>query len=138
MTHGFITIATGDEQYYRMAVNLLSSYRYFTGSALPFAVLADRENEYTAGRDAALDLAVSAQAVRYRMQSTTLPSGILDGQGLQMFLAAPEARAVQRKVKPRRQQYHNTHSQIVHAQRSGKVPGGQSRAQYARVEQLVY
>ena len=38
-----------------------------------------------------------------------------------MFLAAPEARAVQRKVKPRRQQYHNTHSQIVHAQRSGKA-----------------
>ncbi len=51
MTHGFITIATGDEQYYRMAVNLLRSYRYFTGSALPFAVLADRENEYTAEFD---------------------------------------------------------------------------------------
>lgn len=51
MTHGFITIATGDEQYYRMAVNLLCSYRYFTGSALPFAVLADRENEYTAEFD---------------------------------------------------------------------------------------
>ena len=48
MTHGFITIATGDEQYYRMAVNLLRSYRYFTGS---FAVLADRENEYTAEFD---------------------------------------------------------------------------------------
>lgn len=51
MTHGFITIATGDEQYYRMAVNLLRSYKYFTGSALPFAVLADRENEYTAEFD---------------------------------------------------------------------------------------
>ena len=97
-----------------------------------------REHEYAAGRDAALDLAVSAQAVRYRMQSTTLPTGILDGHDLQMFLAAPEARTVHCKVKPRRQQYHNTHSQMVHAQRNGKVPGGQSRAQYARVEQFVY
>ena len=46
-TCGFITIATGDEQYYKIAVNLLRSYRRFTDKRLPFAVLADRENEYT-------------------------------------------------------------------------------------------
>lgn len=51
MTHGFITIATGDEQYYKMAVNLLHSYRHFSPSPLPFAILADRENAYTAEFD---------------------------------------------------------------------------------------
>lgn len=44
---GFVTIATGDEHYYRIARNLLRSYRHFTKNALPFAILADRENEYT-------------------------------------------------------------------------------------------
>lgn len=48
---GFITIATGDEQYYKMAVNLLRSYRLFAGEALPFAILADRENQFTAQFD---------------------------------------------------------------------------------------
>ena len=51
MTHDFITIATGDTQYYKMAVNLLHSYRYFSASPLPFAILADQENEYTAEFD---------------------------------------------------------------------------------------
>lgn len=51
MTHGFITIATGDERYYRMAANLLHSYRHFSRKALPFAILADRENAYTAEFD---------------------------------------------------------------------------------------
>ena len=51
MTHGFITIATGDTQYYQMAVNLLHSYRYFSKAPLPFAILADQENEYTAEFD---------------------------------------------------------------------------------------
>ena len=48
MSHGFLTIAAGDEKYYKMAANLLQSYRYFSKSPLPFAILADRENEYTA------------------------------------------------------------------------------------------
>ena len=47
MTQGFITIATGKEEYYRLAHNLLRSYRYFCKEPLPFAILADRENEYT-------------------------------------------------------------------------------------------
>ncbi len=51
MTHGFITIATGDVQYYIMALNLLRSYRHFSSAPLPFAVLADKENEYTAEFD---------------------------------------------------------------------------------------
>ena len=44
---GFFTVATGDEHYYRIARNLLRSYRHFTKAPLPFAILADRENEYT-------------------------------------------------------------------------------------------
>lgn len=45
---GFVTVATGSEQYYRVAANLLKSYRFFTKEPLPFAILADQENEYTA------------------------------------------------------------------------------------------
>lgn len=51
MTKGFITIATGKEEYYQLAWNLLRSYRYFCKAPLPFAILADRENEYTAEFD---------------------------------------------------------------------------------------
>lgn len=47
-SRGFVTIATGKEQYYKIAVNLLKSYRFFTKEPLPFAIIADRENEYTA------------------------------------------------------------------------------------------
>lgn len=47
MTKGFITIATGDERYYKMALNLLNSYHYFTNKPYKFAVIADEENEYT-------------------------------------------------------------------------------------------
>ena len=48
MTKGFITIATGDKQYYMIAANLLLSYRCFSESPCPFAIIADEENEYTA------------------------------------------------------------------------------------------
>lgn len=51
MTKGFITIATGKEEYYQLARNLLRSYRYFCKDPLPFAILADRENEYTSAFD---------------------------------------------------------------------------------------
>ncbi len=47
MTKGFITVATGKEDYYQLARNLLRSYRFFCTSPLPFAILTDRENEYT-------------------------------------------------------------------------------------------
>lgn len=46
-TIGFFTVATGDEHYYRIAANLLRSYRQFAKEPLPFAILADRENTYT-------------------------------------------------------------------------------------------
>ena len=45
---GFVTIATGKEHYYKLAANLLLSYRYFTKNPLPFAIIAEEENQYTA------------------------------------------------------------------------------------------
>ena len=47
LTKGFVTIATGKEQYYEIAKNLLISYRFTTENPLPFAILCDDENEYT-------------------------------------------------------------------------------------------
>ncbi len=47
VTRGFVTIATGDDWYYQIAVNLLDSYRYTTKNPLPFAIIADHENEMT-------------------------------------------------------------------------------------------
>lgn len=47
MTRGFITIATGKEMYFQFAKNLLLSYHLFCDSPLPFAIMCDRENEYT-------------------------------------------------------------------------------------------
>lgn len=46
-TKGFITIATGKEEYYKVAKNLLQSYHHFCFKPLPFAILCDRENEFT-------------------------------------------------------------------------------------------
>lgn len=44
---GFVTLAVGDERYYRLAANLLRSYRLNGNSDAPFAIFADRENKYT-------------------------------------------------------------------------------------------
>ena len=61
MTKGFITIATGDKQYYKIAANLLLSYRCFSESPCPFAIIADEENEYTALFD---DVIITNEAKR--------------------------------------------------------------------------
>ncbi len=45
---GFVTVATGSKHYYEIAANLLLSYRYHSKDPLPFAIIADQENEYTA------------------------------------------------------------------------------------------
>lgn len=50
-TKGFITVATGNEEYYCLARNLLHSYQFFCKEQLPFAVLTDQENEWTAEFD---------------------------------------------------------------------------------------
>ena len=50
-SRGFITVATGRELYYKMAHNLLLSYRYHAKTPLPFAILCDRQSEWTADFD---------------------------------------------------------------------------------------
>ena len=51
MNRGFVTIATGDERYYDMARTLLRSYRQSCKSPHKFALIADRQNEYTSEFD---------------------------------------------------------------------------------------
>ena len=46
-TRGFITIATGDKHYYKLAANFLSSYRMFSKNPFPVSIIAEQENEYT-------------------------------------------------------------------------------------------
>lgn len=46
-TRGFVTIATGDKRYYMLAANLLASYKRQSDHPLPFAIIAEEENEYT-------------------------------------------------------------------------------------------
>ena len=55
MTRGFVTIATGKDRYYRIAYNLLCSYRVNAG-AYPFAIICDRENKYTEAFDKVVHL----------------------------------------------------------------------------------
>lgn len=50
MTRGFVTLTTGDIKYYKMAVNMLASFRLHNPEA-KFAIICDRENEYTAKFD---------------------------------------------------------------------------------------
>ena len=47
MSRGFVTIATGKDNYYRIAANLLRSYRYYSKDPVPFAIICDRKNRYT-------------------------------------------------------------------------------------------
>lgn len=46
-TKGFVTLAVGHERYYKLAANLLKSYRLRTKEHYPFAIFADRHNKYT-------------------------------------------------------------------------------------------
>ena len=57
---GFITIATGREEYYQLASNLLHSYHHFCKEPLPFAVLTDKSNRYTEEFDDVLILSSKA------------------------------------------------------------------------------
>ncbi|MBR5774496.1 MAG: hypothetical protein IKY44_06570 [Clostridia bacterium] len=50
-TRGFVTIATGHDRYYTLALNLLNSYRLNSKDPLPFAIISDRENDITKAFD---------------------------------------------------------------------------------------
>lgn len=61
MIQGFVTLATGDERYYRLARNLLRSYRHSCSTPMRFAIIADRHNAYTAEFD---DVVIMEHATR--------------------------------------------------------------------------
>lgn len=44
---GFVTLATGQERYFVLARNLMYSYRKFASVNYPFAIICDKENQYT-------------------------------------------------------------------------------------------
>lgn len=44
---GYVTVATGNEKYYKMAADLYLSYKVRGKGKCPFAIICDRENEYT-------------------------------------------------------------------------------------------
>lgn len=46
MVRGFVTLATGNIVYYKMAANLLASFKIHN-PGVPFAIICDRTNEYT-------------------------------------------------------------------------------------------
>lgn len=50
MIRGFVTLATGNIKYYKMALNMLKSFRLHN-PGVPFAIVCDRENEVTAEFD---------------------------------------------------------------------------------------
>ncbi len=50
-SRGFVTMATGRDEYYILASNLLVSYKRFNSNPLPFAIICDRKNEYTESFD---------------------------------------------------------------------------------------
>lgn len=51
MTKGFITVATGNKYYYQLAYNLLQSYRFYSSTPCPFAIIAEEKNEFTSAFD---------------------------------------------------------------------------------------
>lgn len=69
MTRGYITIATGKECYYELAANLLMSYRLNTKTPMPFAIIAEEENEYTAMFD---DVIITKEATHSFMDKFLL------------------------------------------------------------------
>lgn len=77
MTRGYVTIATGDERYYRMARNLLRSYRQTCRKRLPFALIADRRNQYTAEFD---DVVILENPSRCWMDKLALPESCPYGE----------------------------------------------------------
>ena len=53
---GFVTIATGNERYYDLALNLLHSYRFHSARPYPFAILCDHKSDKVAEFDDVLIL----------------------------------------------------------------------------------
>lgn len=44
---GFVTVATGAEEYYQLAANLYTSYKKMGNGSYPFTLICNKENEYS-------------------------------------------------------------------------------------------
>ncbi len=68
---GFVTIAAGTGRYYKLAVNLLDSYRFHAIHPKPFAIICDRENEYTAQFDCVILMEPPATVITINNRAMT-------------------------------------------------------------------
>lgn len=68
---GFVTIATGRTEFFIMARNLLRSYRFFSKTPLPFAIICDKVNKYTYSFD---DVVLVSDAKRSYLDKLALTS----------------------------------------------------------------
>jgi len=69
---GFLTLATGKDLYYILAHNLLLSYRYHSKDPMPFAILCDRENAWTADFDQTIVIDNPTYSFMDKMRMTDL------------------------------------------------------------------
>lgn len=70
---GFVTIAVGDEQYFKLAVNLLDSYKIHTACIMPWAIITDRENQYTNQFDKVILLENAARSYMDKIEMLNNP-----------------------------------------------------------------
>lgn len=73
MISGFVTIAVGDIWYYKLAYNLLLSYRLHSRSDIPFAIIADAENEYTRHFDKTIILSNPSKSYLDKITMLSIP-----------------------------------------------------------------
>lgn len=70
MTRGFVTVATGRDEYYKQALNMLHSFRLHNPN-VPFAILCDQENEYTREFDDVVVLEGATRSYRDKFRLLT-------------------------------------------------------------------
>lgn len=73
ITKGFVTLAVGHERYYKLAANLLKSYKLRTNEHYPFAIFADRQNEYTRMFDKVIILEQPSYSYNDKLQMLNNP-----------------------------------------------------------------
>ncbi len=68
-----MTIACGKDEYYSMACNLLRSYRLHNPDGAPFAILCDKENDYTRQFDKTIILQDSTRSYLDKIKMFSTP-----------------------------------------------------------------
>lgn len=68
-----MTVACGKKEYYEMACNLLKSYRLHNPNGAPFAILCDKENEYTKQFDKTVIIRDSTNTFLDKIKMLSIP-----------------------------------------------------------------